>query len=80
MVKTALKAEADKPLTLADVDPDDDRQLDAWEAEEEKRAGERIHAAVRELKAKGVIDDQGNRIRKDLPPDMREDSDTDLTT
>ena len=35
-------------------------------------------AAVKRLQAKGIIDAQGRRIRKDLPPDMQEGSGCDL--
>jgi hypothetical protein len=41
-------------------------------------AVERVQVAVRELQEKGIIDPQGRRIRKELPPDMREDSDRDF--
>jgi len=41
-------------------------------------AVERGKAAVRKLQADGVIDSRGRRIRKDLPPDMREDSQRDF--
>lgn len=37
-------------------------------------AGERIRAAVADLKARGIIDAEGNRIRTDLPYDMRHGS------
>jgi hypothetical protein len=35
-------------------------------------AAERIHAAVRELKELGIVDEKGNRVRTDLPEDMKE--------
>ena len=35
-------------------------------------AVQRGKAAVRKLRAQGVIDDRGRRIRKDLPADMQE--------
>ena len=38
-------------------------------------AVERVNAAVRELQKKGIIDPQGRRVRKELPPDMQEDAD-----
>ncbi len=38
------------------------------------QAVERVKVAVRELQEKGVIDPQGRRIRKELPPDMQEDA------
>jgi hypothetical protein len=41
-------------------------------------AAERIHAAVRELKELGIVDAQGNRVRTDLPQDMKEGSDRDF--
>jgi hypothetical protein len=41
-------------------------------------AVERVKAAVRELQQKGILDDQGRRIRQDLPPDMQEDADRDF--
>jgi hypothetical protein len=41
-------------------------------------AVERVKTAVRELQDKGIIDQQGQRIRRDLPPDMREDADRDV--
>ena len=50
--------------------PKHERLLDA--------AAERIHAAVRELRELGIIDDKGNRVRRDLPEDMREGADRDF--
>lgn len=38
----------------------------------------RIKDAVRRLQQKGVIDGQGRRLSRELPPDMREDSTTDF--
>ena len=34
-------------------------------------ATERIHAAVLELQARGIIDEHGRRIRTDLPDEMK---------
>ena len=39
-----------------------------------EQAGKNIKAAVADLKARGIIDAEGNRIRTDLPEDMREGS------
>ena len=39
---------------------------------------ERVKAAVRRLQESGIIDAEGRRIRKDLPPDMREGQDRDF--
>jgi len=41
-------------------------------------AAERIHAAVRELKDLGIVDGEGNRVRTDLPEDMKEGADRDF--
>jgi hypothetical protein len=41
-------------------------------------AAERIHAAVRELKALGIVDEKGNRVRTDIPEDMKEGADRDF--
>ena len=41
-------------------------------------AAERIHAAVRELKELGIVDENGNRVRTDLPEDMKESADRDF--
>lgn len=75
----ARKPAAD-PLTLADIDPDDERQMDAWDEQEETLADARVRTAVADLKARGILDAQGRRRSKDLPPDMRDGSTTDLTT
>lgn len=80
MALPARKQPLDVPLTLADVDADDDRQLDAWFEQDDERAAERVHAAVADLKARGILDTNGRRVKKDLPPDMRDGSATDLTT
>jgi hypothetical protein len=39
---------------------------------------ERGKAAVRKLEEQGIIDNQGRRIRADLPNDMREGNDRDF--
>jgi hypothetical protein len=41
-------------------------------------AVERIHAAVRELKELGIVDEKGNRVRTDIPEDMKEGADRDF--
>ena len=35
-------------------------------------------AAARRLREAGIVDAEGHRIRKDLPPDMREGQDRDF--
>ncbi len=41
-------------------------------------AGERVRAAYLDLVARGIMDKDGNCIRKDLPPDMQEGQDRDF--
>ena len=41
-------------------------------------AVERAKDAARKLQEAGIIDAEGRRIRKDLPPDMRDDRDRDF--
>ena len=41
-------------------------------------AVERAKGAARRLQEAGIIDGEGRRIRKDLPPDMRDDRDRDF--
>lgn len=43
-----------------------------------EEANKRIAEAVRKLQEAGIIDAEGNRIRTDLPADMREGSDRDF--
>lgn len=38
----------------------------------------RAREAARLLQEKGIIDSEGHRIRKDLPPDMQESQDRDF--
>ena len=38
----------------------------------------RVKTAVRQLQEQGIIDAVGRRVRKDLPPDMQQDSDRDF--
>jgi hypothetical protein len=37
-----------------------------------------VKAAFRDLVERGIVDEQGNRIRQDLPLDMQEGSDRDF--
>ena len=41
-------------------------------------AVERAKEAARRLQEAGIVDAEGRRIRKDLPPDMREGQDRDF--
>ncbi len=67
-----------RELTWANVDVDDDEEMDLFRRQEEKKADERIRKAVEELQKKGILDEKGELVNKELPPDMHEDSQCDL--
>ncbi|MGO9270839.1 MAG: hypothetical protein ACLQOO_11400 [Terriglobia bacterium] len=67
-----------RELTWANVDVDKEEEMDVFRRQEERKAGERIRQEIERLQERGIMDAQGLRIRKDLPPDMREDSECDL--
>jgi hypothetical protein len=41
-------------------------------------AGKRVKAAAEEFQRLGIVDQGGNRLRKELPADMREGTDLDF--
>jgi hypothetical protein len=64
----------DKPAirkTLATVNFENRAELEAILEGELNGSEERIHTAVKKLRAAGIIDGRGNRRNKKLPPDMR---------
>jgi hypothetical protein len=67
-----------RELTWANVDVENDAEMDLFREQEERKADERIRKAFRELQEKGIIDEKGELVNKELPPDMREDSECDL--
>lgn len=67
-----------RDLTWANVDVDDDAEVKEFRRQEEHKARVRAQEAVRRLQEQGIMDAQGRRIRKDLPADMRGDSECDL--
>ena len=67
-----------RDLTWADVDVDDDAEMKELRRQEERKARARAQEAVRRLQEQGIMDVHGRRVRKDLPADMRGDSECDL--
>ena len=67
-----------RDLTWANVDGDDDAEMKELRRQEERKARARAQEAVRRLQAQGIMDAHGRRVRKDLPADMRGDSECDL--
>lgn len=68
----------DSKLRLIDIDPADRAAVRRWEEQMLKEAGVRIRAEMRAAKEAGIIDDEGNYILPELPPDMRPTSKTDV--
>lgn len=58
-------------LTTVNVNFHDPEELAEVHCQDEERAAARIKEAVRELKEKGIIDENGNLLIKELPADMQ---------
>jgi len=67
-----------RDLTWANVDMDDAAEVKEFRRQEERKARARAQEAVRRLQEQGIMDAHGRRVRKDLPADMRGDSECDL--
>ena len=67
-----------KDLTWANVNLDDAAQVQALEDRLFREAKEDLHRELRRLQDLGIIDEHGNRLSKELPPDMREGSGKDF--
>ena len=67
-----------RELTWANVDLHNQQEIAALRQQQTERAGKRVQAAVKKLQEQGVLDENGRRIRRDVPPDMREGSNTDF--
>jgi hypothetical protein len=68
----------EKELTWATVNTDDPEEMTRFRCQQAKRGGERIRKAVKELQDLGIMDEKGRRVKKELPPDMRSESETDV--
>ena len=58
-----------------------EQELNSIDAEFDRRDAKlqaRVDAEIAQLKTLGVIDDRGQRVRKNLPADMQEGSGCDL--
>jgi len=55
---------------LGDIDPQDDDALARWNEQQLKDGLERVNANRREMEAKGIVDEHGSRVRKELPEEM----------
>jgi hypothetical protein len=67
-----------KPLSLDSVDVDNRAELDALMAQV-LTDGDRIYQAQRrEAVRRGIIDEKGRLLKRELPEDMRESAGTDF--
>ena len=67
-------------LSWSTVDLDNRAELDALEALECAEGVMWAKSSIAELQALGIIDENGERIRKDLPEDMRDDSECEMSS
>ena len=67
-----------KPAGIESVNLDDERETDAFFDQIIDAGVERVRAEGDELRRKGLLDQEGNVLLKELPPDMREDSERDF--
>ena len=72
-------AAAPAQRALPEIALDDRDGLDAWNKRQLAEGLARAKANTREMQAKGILDEHGNRVRKDLPAEMLEgDKDCDI--
>ena len=69
-----------RPRTLSDIDPTDEEQLSAWEAQTLEEGFARVLEESDRLRRLGIMDEKGQLLTDDLPADMRPDSKTDVST
>jgi hypothetical protein len=67
-----------KRLTIENVDLDDQDEMDAFDEQVITAGLKRVRAEGDELRRRGLMDENGNLLIKDLPPDMKEGSERDF--
>lgn len=67
-----------RKLSWATVDFNNKEEIAELTRQDLARAAQNIRAAVRDLQERGIIDENGRRIRSDTPADMREGANTDF--
>jgi hypothetical protein len=58
-------------LSWASVNTSDPVEMAEFRVQQERLANERAKAAFERLKLLGIIDEHGESVREELPPDMR---------
>ncbi len=67
-----------KRLTIETVDLDDEDEMDEFWDQVMAANMEKVRAESAELMRRGIIDEEGNLLTKELPPDMRPGSERDF--
>src|SRR5258708_3781761 len=67
-----------KRLTLDNVDLDDQSEMDALDDQMFEAGMKRVRAEGEELGRRGLMDENGKMLIKDLPADMKEGSERDF--
>jgi hypothetical protein len=67
-----------KRLTIDNVDLDDQSEMDAFMDQVITAGVERVRAEGAELRRRGLMDENGNMLLKELPADMKEGSERDF--
>src|SRR5260370_42300649 len=65
-------------ITIENVNLDDERETDAFMEQMFAEGLERVRAEGDELRRKGLLDEHGNMVIKELPADMKEGSERDF--
>lgn len=58
-------------LSWATVNTDDPQEMVEFNAEEDRKAGERVKAEFQKLRGLGIVNENGELVDDELPPDMR---------
>ena len=78
-IQEALAAAlAQGELSLASVDPESLESVRRFEAGRLRKAERHLRTEMNDLRAAGIIDARGRRVKNGVPQDMREGTDCDL--
>jgi hypothetical protein len=67
-----------KRLTIETVDLDDEDEMDEFDRQIISAGLARVRAESAELIRRGLMDEEGNMLTSELPPDMRPGSERDF--
>ena len=57
--------------TWANVNTDDPQEMAEFNDQEDRKAGERVKEAFQKLRSLGIVNEDGELVDEELPPDMR---------